>query len=395
MYAFSDALKKVDKLEKAENSEMVEKEIDSGENKEEIENKNKLAQINDVRTKRDFRGIVFSNFKKNDVKKELIDALVNSKYESSCYWSAEFICAGHYDELWGIIFVFFYKYIHVSNPKLCIYLKTRWGNFKHIMDNGYNELELSARNNVKIRQIFCEVVCVLCCSNKNNSLINQTTIKLGAEDYQMDAMQEKLCSADVIYINELFQSGDPRELFVVYNEFVFHLSNNSTRNACYWMEWIVKFEQNVVSGECCRCEQRPFTNNVDAKFKKDVVWMIWDAFFVEARMKKNSKIIKVILDTYLDIFTSKYTPAYYNKYKSMMYFIVQLLSDSTMRTMSIEMIPNKECLEHFIFNINQIYAQIKCNEHSPNTDYLFDDNNNANNNINQTIAKLDAMYNTV
>ena len=345
------------------------------------------SHINDVRAKAEFRGISFSEYKKSHVKKELVNAIIESKHDSACYWSAELVCSGHYDDLWETIIIAHCKFIHVSNPKLCIYLKKRWLDFTTIMSNGYAEIELSARNSPKIRQLFCEVICVLCGSNKNTSI---NPIKLNSTDFDMHYMTEKLCVTETVYIEELFRPKDPRELFVAYNEFAFHLGNGGNpRDACHWMEWMMEFEQKVaLEKNACQCEARPFIRSkIDAKFQTEVVWMIWDAFFTEASI--NTKIIQQIVDACLTLFTAKYTSGCYKKYKHMMYFLIHVLTDSSMHSLSGEMIANKQSLEFYIENVDSVYAQIKKNEHSPNMEYLYSHGQQSN--LDKTIANLEAM----
>lgn len=342
-------------------------------------------EINDIRDKTKFRSTTFSKFKTQDVKKELIKCLIDSTIEPACYWSAELICAGHYEELIDVLLYFYSKYIHIGNPKLTLYLELRINNLKAFVNNSDNDL-LTLRNNNKVRTIFAEMVCVLCGAKRKHNL-NEIIVK--TDDFVFTHITARCKAPNLSFAEEILYQEDPKELYTSLNELAFHISNGNTLDACYWIEWIMKYENMCkLRKEKCVGEQRPV--NVQLKYQTDIIWIIWDVFLYEA--KKRTKIIQKMVNSLLNIFTLNYNQRTFKKRKFVLYFVVSLLTENANLLEDILSPKQKESILHISNHIDCVYKQIKQNEICP----LFEvstDNNKCSSNLKKTIDHMN-MINT-
>ena len=323
--------------------------------------------INDIRTPSQFKGISFSKYKKIEVRDQLLNNMCNGKVEPACYWAAELICAGHFMELWEAIIHYIGKHIHLGNPKLVIYLEMRFTIFRNIMSQGYFINEIELRNNDKIRKLFAEVISTLSLSNKKHSF---ESIKINRlEEFDMTLMTERLKAPHVRYAEDLFRKEDPKELYIAINEFAYNISPDCSnmRTASYWIEWVIEFDiicKKRKEGVFCERRKMP----VETKYQKDIIWLIWDGLLKYCNEKKNPFLDK-IMQSIMNVFCIKYTTASCKKRRYLLYFAVALLTEPV--PTGIEIVSKKEVIQNVMEKIDQVYKQIKKNEESPNTDYLF------------------------
>ena len=344
------------------------------------------ADINDKRSSHDFKGVTFSKFQKSKVRAELIQCLITSKVEPACYWAAELICAAHYGDLWEIIILFIGRYIHLGNPKLPIYIAMRFKNFKEILTNGYVGNELAMRNNIKIRQLFAEIISVLCHSRKKHSLEAIKILK--ADEFNMTHMASKLKAPTIKYVEDIFKPDDPKELFIAMNEFSYHLTKDSKNSvsACYWLEWILEYETLCKhKKELCMGETRQFAPIQD-KFKNDIIWLVWDIILHECSSKKNPLLTKIV-NALLEIFSIKYTNGVKKRRKFLIYYAISILTDPL--DLTIDIISNKNELDAIIKKIGVVYKDVKKSEESLNVDYLYAGMERSN--LDKTIERLEKM----
>ena len=92
----------------------------------------------------------------------------------------------------------------------------------------------------------------------------------------------------------------------------------------------------------------------------------------------------------LELFCIKYTTASSKKRKYLLYYAVELLTEVIPTNIELITKENKGIIEIVLENIDSIYKQIKKNEHSPGTDYLFSGINNTNN-LEKSVKKLELL----
>lgn len=163
--------------------------------------------------------------------------------------------------------------------------------------------------------------------------------------------------------------------------------------ACYWIEWIIEFDIICKKrNEPCLCKRRQV--DTENKYKRDIIWIIWDALiYYSEQLKPKNQFIEMCMLSIKNLFASRYTTGACKRRKYLLYFAVELLTESVPTNVDIMSPHCKAMLEIVTTKIDSIYSLIKKNEDSPNTDYLFN-NVDSENNLEKTLQKMD-MLNSV
>lgn len=351
-----------------------------------------MTIIDDDRITKHFSNTTFSKYSKKKVENEMLKTLKNECIEETNYWCAELLCSGHFTAIWEIFLCFFCKNIHISNPKICVYLGTELDKMKKIIKsqndifNNSNSTILDIRNIPEIRKKLIEICVVLCYSCRKVAI---EPIKIHKEyEFQMDFVMKKI-KANSYYVQSIFKSSDPNELFVPCNELYFMMLQKNITGCSYWLEWLIEFDN------FCRLKKNPLICHkrddfqVAEKYFTHITWLIWDIFclFLETQFgvenkstnhnnteiyylqqlggeggKKNGcTFIQKVYDNLLTLFCFQFSIASLKKRKFAFYFLLELFIE-TVDLMSIPPIlaTDKQIfLDALLQNNDVIYKQIK------------------------------------
>ena len=315
--------------------------------------------IDDERTSSDFKGITYSGFKCSTVMQRLADAMINERLENACYWCAELMCSGHYMELWETLIQFYCKYIHISNPKLSIYMAKKLMRFRENMNDADTaQDQMDFRNDPGFRSLFIEFVVILSVSSKKYTI---QSVKVKQEDFNMLTFKDLLHAPDLTFGEKVLHEDDPKELIIAINELAFNLSEKeaNTMRAYYWYEWIIEHSKICKKNkQLCRIATRSDIESVlvDDKWSTNPVWLVW--ILLKDISVTRGKMHEKIIDSLFQIFSFRYTDGCNTKRRVVVYFAIAILTTNIVFS-EYEIIKDKRVLSCVLSQMNGVFTQVK------------------------------------
>ena len=179
-------------------------------------------------------------------------------------------------------------------------------------------------------------------------------------------ISSKLKAPKLGYAEHTFQHGDPKELFIAINELAYDITVTSKNgiSACYWVEWVIEFEQLCKKRkEPCLAVRRTFAPVLE-KYQTDPIWIVWDVLLYEATSRNNVLLSKV-MNSLIDIFSIKYTGGVKKRRRFVLYYAISMLTEAV--DFSVDIVQKPLIVKKVVEKVNNVYKDVKKNELSPNT----------------------------
>lgn len=231
-------------------------------------------RINDSRMIRDFKDQVFGGYKLSAASAAFDKALLEDKVEPALHWGLQLLLSGTVQPLWNKLITFACKVVNIYNPTLPEFLYNKTQAWLHITENTRYTKEniLTLRNHPTVRLLLAEMITVIAISKKRKLI---TLPRIKKEEFIIDNFKSKLVAKDNSLVDGIFQDGDPAEIRIAANEMAFQLYHGNLAKTLYWLNWILEWEKiNTKKYGKYECASR-ITSDVDGKFYKDVVWLVW------------------------------------------------------------------------------------------------------------------------
>jgi hypothetical protein len=288
----------------------------------------------DYRTLSDYKLITYSGYSRSVVNTQLLKRLEQADYETSFYWAAELMCAGHWEDVWYTVLHYICIHVNVGNVLLPGYVWKRMGTARAIVHQESGAFEY--RNNADMRILLAELITVAIMAKQTPPII---LVKVRPEvDLCMNLLSSKL-EATASYTDRILLPKDTHDIKVPLNEFMYHLGYSTDptdpmdpirkpnmMHACYWMEWVLLFEQTCRSKKCPLTIQARTVYEVQSALQSDVVFVLWDTIRLLSSDEhtpldtQKQKAIQYLIQ----LFCHSYTRTNLKKRKSILYYAISI-----------------------------------------------------------------------
>ena len=334
-------------------------------------------RINDSKSIKDLSKKTLSNYLVKDVLVVLNKAFLSCKLEEACNWSIELLISGQYDKFWDKVFSIVYKNININNPKLPSFILKRYQKFCNYFEKYENKLEL--RNNQVIRNLICEICCIICHSVKLKQI---GYIKMKDNDFNANYFTTKLKADKDSYINDKIKYGDPSEMKIILNEFNYCLVTKNYELCNYWLSWAFEFEKkNTKKNKLYVCAYRTI-ENIDKKYCNDLCWFIWEIIIKES-FKLNESAVDNIQSLYM-LYKDDFKPSQKSKRNLIFLYAIKYFTD--IYSFSSTIIPDFNIIIQACSNVNNLFTDKIHNTH--NVEKTIQEKKNYNSNVKNIKQKI-------
>jgi len=330
-----------------------------------------VIRINDSRMIKDFKDQVFGGYKLSAASAALDKALLEDKVEPALHWGLQLLLSGTVQPLWNKLITFACKVVNIYNPTLPEFLFNKTQAWLHITENARYAKDniLTLRNHPTVRLLLAEIITVIAISKKRKLNVLP---RIKKEEFIIDNFKSKLAAKDNSLVDGIFQDGDPAEIRIAANEMAFQLYHGNLAKTLYWLNWILEWEKiNTKKYGKYECASR-ITPDVDGKFYKDVVWLIWSVITRLRGLKFTitGGSINAQIEYLWKMYCFRFTPgARARKLPLIIWSILYMIENVDM---SISLVDKPAILFQSLLGMDKIIATLKTQEvqHVVNNDLL-------------------------
>jgi hypothetical protein len=322
--------------------------------------------ISDIRNEKDFMEKTFCGYLRKEVLSVFNKSLLDGKIEVSCNWAIELLCSGCVDKIYDKFYTIIMKHINVNNLELLNIYYNRYVIYTRFKSK-MGKLEL--RNSQNIRNHIVELSTIICLSMKGKAL---TSVKITDEMFNIDYIKCKLSADKSTYIDKYYRFGDPKELKMFFNEFIYSLVNMRLDMAIFWLYWLIEWEKkNIKKEKTYQCGYRSI-ENIDKKYMTDMVWIIW-----EILLNLNNN---VYINSLFKLYRFEYSPSKKHRKISIIIVAIKIYTDIKGVINGIDN-SYKPIIIQACGNVNNLFIERKSYEISKKMDDIHASNLETHNNL--------------